>query len=73
MEGWIVGGFPVEEPGAGIVWGGFVDVAEAVALELGVVVYVVDVVEGVDGGDGGFDGGVEGESELVHCGAAFDG
>lgn len=72
MKGWIVGGFPVEEPGAWVVWGGFVDVAEAVAFELGVVVYVVDVVERVDVVDGGFDGGVEGESKGVHCGAAFD-
>ena len=72
LKGGVVCGFPIEEPGAGVIRGGFVDVAEAVAFELGVVVYVVDVVVGVDGIDGGFDGGVESEGEGVHGGAAFD-
>ena len=72
LKGGIIGGFPVEEPGAGVIRGGFFDVAETVAFELGVVVNVVDVVVGVNGIDGGFDGGVEGEGKGVHCGAAFD-
>ncbi len=72
LSGRIFAGVPNEEPGAWIIWVGFVDVAEAMAFELGVVIYVVDVVEMVDGVDGGFDGGVEGESQGVHCSAAFD-
>lgn len=72
MSGWIFAGVPIEEPGVRIIWVRFVHVAEAVALELGVIIYVVDVVERVDVVDGGFDGAVEGESERVHCSAAFD-
>ena len=71
MKGWIIGGFPIEELGIRIIWVWFVDVAEAMAFTLGVIIDVVDVIEGVGGVNGGFDGDVEGERVCVHCSAAF--
>ena len=64
---------PVEKPRVRIVRARLFGVAKAVAVEVGVVVDVVDVLVTGEVIDGAFEGGVEGESEGVHRFAPFEG